>query len=129
VIAARHVVSATLVVVGIIHVLPASGILGAERIASLYGISVDDPNLLLLMRHRAMLFGLLGIFLISAAFKPAYQLAALMAGFVSVVSFLWLAWPISAYNAQIYRVFSADVVALACLIVGFAAYLHGRRGR
>jgi hypothetical protein len=42
------------------------------------------------MRHRAVLFGLLGAFLIAAAFLPSLQLAALVAGFASVVSFLYL---------------------------------------
>jgi hypothetical protein len=114
----KYLVSAMLVLVGVIHLLPLSGVLGSERLASLYGLQFNEPNLEILMRHRAVLFGLLGAFLIFAAFKPAYQTVAFIGGFTSVVSFLYLAWAVGAYNEQIGRVFVADVVALACLIVG-----------
>jgi hypothetical protein len=76
------------------------------------------------MRHRAVLFGLLGLFLIYAAFRPQLQTIAFIGGFVSVVSFLWLAWSVGDYNGQIARVVMADIVALICLIVGAAARLH-----
>ncbi len=44
------------------------------------------------MRHRAVLLGFLGLFFLFAAFRPALQTVAFLAGFVSVVSFLWLVW-------------------------------------
>ena len=122
----RYLVSAMLVVVAIIHLLPLSGVLGGEQLAALYGLPFNDPNLSILMRHRAVLFGLLGLFLLFAAFRPQFQAVAFIAGFVSVVSFLWLAWSTGGYNMQIARVFTADIVALACLIIGFVAYLYTR---
>ena len=79
---AKHVASAALVIVGIIHLLPVTGFLGVSRLSALYGIAFEDPNLAILMRHRAVLFGLLGLFLIYAAFRPALQLLALIAGFL-----------------------------------------------
>ncbi|MFM7627473.1 MAG: phosphopantetheine adenylyltransferase [Gammaproteobacteria bacterium] len=123
----RHLISAMLVIVGVIHLLPLSGVLGGPRLAALYGIAVDGPDLAILMRHRAVLFGLLGVFLVVAAFRPAWQPAALVAGFVSVVSFLWLAWATGGYNAQLARVVTADLVALACLVVAAVAYAVQRR--
>jgi len=124
----RHLVSAMLIVVAVIHLLPLSGVLGPARLAALYGIAFDEPNLQILMRHRAVLFGLLGAFLLLAAFQPSLQLIALVAGFVSVVSFLWLAWSVGGYNAQVGRVFIADIVALVCLVVGAVAYAALPRG-
>ena len=118
----RHLVSAMLVVVAIIHLLPLSGVLGGIRLNALYGIAMDEPNLTILMRHRAVLFGLLGLFLLYAAFRPAFQVAAFIAGFASVLSFLYLAWSTGGYNAQIHRVFIADILALVCLAIGAAAY-------
>ena len=47
----RHVVSATLIVVGIFHLLPVAGVLGAEPLAQLYGNPFGEPTLALLMRH------------------------------------------------------------------------------
>jgi uncharacterized BrkB/YihY/UPF0761 family membrane protein len=114
----KYVVSAMLLVVGVIHLLPLSGALGGERLLSLYGLPFDEANLEILMRHRAVLFGLLGAFMVFASFKPAYQTAAFIAGFVSVVSFLYLAWSVGGYNERVGRVFIADVIAVGCLIVG-----------
>jgi hypothetical protein len=113
-----------LLVVALIHLLPLSGVFGTTRLTALYGIPFDEPNLAILMRHRAILFGLLGAFLVFAAFRPDFQVAAFAAGFVSVVSFLYLAWSGGSYNAQIGRVFTADVIALVCLVVGAAAYFY-----
>jgi uncharacterized BrkB/YihY/UPF0761 family membrane protein len=124
----RYLISAMLVVVGIIHLLPVSGVLGNDRLAALYGLPFDEPNLAILIRHRAVLFGLLGLFLIYAAFRPQLQTIAFIGGFVSVVSFLWLAWSVGDYNGQIARVVMVDIVALICLIVGATAHLY-LRGR
>ena len=120
----RYLVSAMLLVVAVIHLLPLSGVLGGERLASLYGISVNEPNLAILMRHRAVLFGLLGLFFLYAAFSPPYQTLAFIAGFTSVVTFFWLAWSVGGYNAQVARVVRADIVALACLVVGVAGHVY-----
>lgn len=119
-------VSALLLIVAVIHLLPLVGVLGADRLARLYGLGLKDPNLILLMRHRAVLFGLLGTFFVYAAFSPNVQMLAFVAGLVSVVSFLGLAWPISRYNQQVRQVFMADVIALAALIVGGAVHLLTR---
>ena len=54
----RFILPAMLLIVGIIHLLPLSGVLSANRLQMLYGIAVEDPNLEILMRHRAVLFGL-----------------------------------------------------------------------
>ena len=120
------VVPFMLLIVGIIHLLPLSGVLSAHRLQMLYGIAVEDPNLEILMRHRAVLFGLLGVFLIAAAFLPSLQLAALAAGFVSVVSFLYLAAAVGSFNEQINRVVIADKVAVICLVLGAVAYVMNR---
>ena len=124
----RYLVSLMLVVVGVIHLLPLPGVIGGEQLGKLYGLSFNEPNLAILMRHRAVLFGLLGAFLIFSAFRPDFQPVAFIAGFVSVASYLWLAWTTGGYNAQLARVVVADVVALACLIIGAAAYVLQRRG-
>jgi hypothetical protein len=123
----RHLISAMLVVVAVIHLLPLSGVLGAGHLTTLYGIAFDEPNLAILMRHRAVLFGLLGLFLLLAAFRPEWQGLAFVAGFVSVVPFLALAWTTGSYNPQVARVVTADVVALVCLVIGAGAWFHVRR--
>jgi hypothetical protein len=119
----RYLVSASLILVGIIHLLPLSGLLGADRLTALYGLDFSEPSLSILMRHRAVLFGLLGAFLVVAAFRPALQPLAFVAAFVSVLSFLLLAWLSGGYNPQVGRVVTADLVALVALVIGAAAYV------
>lgn len=123
----RHLASAMLLVVAVIHLLPLAGVFGPAQLTSLYGIPFAEPNLAILMRHRAVLFGILGLFFAVAAFRPGLKPAAFVVGFVSVVSFIALAWSVGGYNAQLARVCTADLVALACLIIGLIAHLLGRR--
>ena len=74
------------------------------------------------MRHRAVLFGLVGALVMAAVFVPSYQPIAFVAGLFSVLSFFVLVWTIGAYNEQIQRVVVADIVAVICLVVGALAY-------
>ena len=124
----KYLVPASLIVVGVIHLIPLTGALGVGRLNSLYGISITDPDLSILMRHRAVLFGLLGLFCIYAAIKPPLQLIALTAGAVSIGSFLYLAYATGGYNEEQRRVFVADLVAAVFLAVGFAAYFVSKPG-
>ena len=121
-VAVQYFVSATLIIVAIIHLLPVVGVFGADRLESLYGVAIEDPSLLVLMRHRAVLFGLVGGLIMVAAFLPRYQPIAFVGGFVSVLTFLVLVWMIGDTNEQIRRVVVADIVALVCLVIGSLAY-------
>jgi len=64
-----------------------------------------------------VLFGLLGVLLIAAAFRPDLRAVALIAGLVSTVSFLAIAWGVGGYNAQVARVVAADLLAVVLLLV------------
>lgn len=119
----RHVVTVALLIAGIIHLLPLSGALGPERLAVLYGTLFSDPNMIILLRHRAVLFGLIGTFLVAAAFLPRLQVGAFIAGLISVVSFLLLAWSVEQYNSSIARIVTVDLMALGVLVVGLGAHL------
>ena len=116
-----------LVVAGIIHLLPLAGIAGGEQLARLYGVQVADPSLLILLQHRAVLFGLLGAFLVAAAFLRAWQAPATAAGLVSAVSFLAIAWWVGDFNSSMHRVVTADLVAIACLAVVAVSLVFARR--
>jgi hypothetical protein len=118
----RYLVTTCLIIAAIIHLLPLAGVLGSARLAALYGLEFTEPNLAILMRHRAVLFGLFGAFLVYAAFKPQLQGIAFVAAFVSVTAFLALAWSTGGYNPQLGRVVTADIVALIALIIGVLAW-------
>ena len=118
----RYLLMASLIVVGIIHLLPTIGVLGPERLETLYGVTLTDPGLVVLMRHRAILFGLLGSYFVLAAFVPSLQLSALVMALLSVVSFLGLALSSGPVSPAIARIVAVDWVALAAVVVGFVAY-------
>ena len=122
----ERVLKGLLVLVAIIHLLPLSGVLGANRLVALYGISFDDPNLEILMRHRAVLFGLIGFLFIYAVFTPSIRLLAIVTGFISVVSFLLIAWFVGGYNDAIQTVMVADVIALVVLILASTIHMFRR---
>jgi hypothetical protein len=120
------VVPPLLVMVAVIHLLPAVGVGGRAPLERRYGTAVDEPNLLVLMRHRAVRFGLLGAFLLAAAFDRRLHFAGLVAGLMSVGSFLVLESRTGAMNAHARRICVVDTVAAACLLGGLLLHLAGR---
>jgi hypothetical protein len=119
---ANRIVMIALLIAAIIHLLPAIGMLGVDRLSMLYQVSVQDANLEILLRHRAVLFALLGGYLAIAAFRLDLQTGALFAGVLSVLSFLLIAHSVGHYNAAIARVWRIDWMVLAVLLVGIAAH-------
>ena len=108
--------AAALLLAGIVNTLPLIGVFGAERLQALYGMSFDNPSLRILMRHRAVLFGLLGGAMCAAAFIPAWRTPMAVAGLVSMASFIVLAQLEGGGNAAIRRVVLADVIAIVPLV-------------
>jgi hypothetical protein len=64
-----------------------------------------------------------------SAFRPNLQLFSLIGGFISVGSFLWLAWTTGGYNAMVGKVVVADVFALLFLFVASSLYVLVMTGR
>jgi hypothetical protein len=118
---------AVLALVALIHLLPLPGLLGAEALIRLYGIPVEGADLSLLLRHRAVLFGLLGAGLMASVFLPSWRPAAYLAAFVSVGSFLVLAALETPTGAAITRVVIADMIALGLLVLGVVAEWRTRQ--
>ncbi len=118
-----------LLIVGIVNLLPASGALSTRRLQALYGVVLEDPNLVILMRHRAALFGIVGILLVASAFHASLQPLALTVGLVSMLSFVLIAYLVGGYNAELQRVVLIDLVASALLLgAGLASYMAHARG-
>ena len=124
----KYVLPSVLVLVGFINLYPVIGVLSTGNLAALYGIHLEGSELVILMRHRAVLFGLLGSFIVLSAFRPALQPSAITAGLVSMLGFVVLAFLADDYNQAINRVVVADVVASAGLLVaiGFRSFVGGR---
>jgi len=113
----EKVISGILILVGLINFYPAVGILSAEMLSGLYKVDIPNNDIHILLRHRAVLFGLSGAFIIYSAFKPEFQWWAVVIGLVSMLSFIALALLIGNYGAGIRKVIIADVIASVGLLI------------
>ena len=124
----ERIITGLMLVVAVIHLLPISGFFGVEQLASLYEIKITDGNLEILMRHRAILFGILGGFLAYAAFTPAIQPIAFLAAFISVASFFFLSFSVGEFNDAIRKIVIADIVASVSLLGAIVLYVVKSNG-
>ena len=106
-----------LVIVGLINLAPVLGILSASKMAKAYGIGIASRDLEILMRHRALLFGLLGGFILCSVFFPVYQTAAMVMAGVSMIGFAVLVIVVGGYNPTISRVLKVDLVGIGFLLL------------
>ena len=103
-------ITAVLILAGIVNGLPLLGVVSGGMLQTLYAVSLDDPNLVILMRHRAVLFGLIGAFLIASIWIPSWRTPALIAGLISMLSFCVLAWAQGDFNPAIRKLIVIDLV-------------------
>ena len=111
----KHASTALFLLAAAINLAPAVGIFFPERMEALYALSLEDSSLEILMRHRAVLFGLVGSFLVAAALHRPLRALGYIAGFVSMISFLLIAWVVGDYSEQLRSVAVVDLVGIASL--------------
>lgn len=117
-----HAITVCFVIVGLINVLPLMGVVSDQQLQSMYGVSFSDPNMSILLKHRAVLFGLLGGYILYAAWVPKHQMAAFVLGFGSMLSFLLVAWTTGGFNQAIQKVVVVDIVGIVVFIVAAVLY-------
>lgn len=123
----QYLIKALIVIVGIINFLPIIGVISGTRLQALYGLPVDEPNLTVLLRHRALLFGIIGGFIIVSAFVSHLRVAAYIMGFLSMISFIFFVQQEVSVNPQMKKVMFIDILAIALfLIAAIAQYLTSR---
>ena len=113
---------ACLVIVGVINTLPVIGMLGADRINAAYGLTLNSPDLEILLRHRALLFGIIGGFVLASIAIPPLRLAALILAGISMVGFLIISWQVGGANAELQRIAQIDIIAIAALVGAVALH-------
>jgi hypothetical protein len=125
----KYVSVVALLVAGLIHLLPLPGVMGASTLTRLYGIEVTDPNTAILLQHRALLFGVLGVLMLAAIALPWLRVTALAVALFSAATFIVVAMAVGGYSPAIGRVVVADVVASVLLAAGLWAelWLTGHR--
>lgn len=117
-----NLTTAALVIAGIINLMPLTGVVSGRHLLALYGLPIDDPSLLVLLRHRAVLLGIVGGLLLAAAAVPSLRAAALSAGLISMVSFVVLQRASDNKNPKLRRVMVIDVAASAPLVIAAVAH-------
>ena len=120
-------VTAALLIAGVINLYPLVGVISVDQLEKLYGVPLDNGDLVILMRHRAVLFGLLGTFLIYSAFRSSVQTLACIAGLVSMLSFIALACASGPFGAALNKAIVADIVG-SLLLVAVLVNRKFRRG-
>ena len=103
-----------------IKLAPVTGLLFPLQIPSAYGVSFDDPNLMILLRHRAALFGVVGVLLATAALRPRLRPLATAAGLFSMLSFIAIVWLDGPANEELTRVAAIDATAAIALVAAYA---------
>ena len=119
----------TLFIAGLINFVPFFIVFFPEKMTSSYGINIPNADFELLLRHRAVLFGIIGgLLLYSALTRKYYDLATLI-GLISMVSFLLLFFRIDGkINDSLTTVMKIDVFAIIQLLIGFMLYKFGGAG-
>lgn len=120
--------TALFAVAGIINVLPLAGLAGRSGMQRLYGIAIGDPNLLIMLQHRAVLIGAAGIFMLFAAWRPQWRTAAAATGLLSMGSYMLTAFAVGGFNAALQRVIVADAMAMVCVVLALMSGSGFRRG-
>ena len=119
-------VAAVLGLAGVVHLLPVAGVVGSATLTRLYGTHVTDANVELLLRHRALLFGVLGVGFLVAAARREWRGVGLGVAIVSTISFIALALVTPDRTVEVDRVVLVDTVLVALLAV--ATVVHARSG-
>ena len=119
--------STLLIAVGLLNLYPLIGVSSADQLASLYGISINSVDLEILMRHRAVMLGLIGGFLLLAAFRPSLQAPAASIGLVSMSSFVILAYFSEDIGPEIYKVAVADIIGSIATAIILIIVVRERR--
>jgi hypothetical protein len=121
----QKIVAALLIFAGLVNFFPAIGLCSASFQAQLYGISEPTGDLLILLRHRALLFGMLGCLILVSAFRRQLQPLAILGGLVSMLGFVAVALAVGGYGPEIGRAVAIDVVASIGLVA--VIFLRGKK--
>jgi len=109
-----------LILVGVVNFYPVVGVFGANQLKKMYDMDLTDSNVILLLRHRAVLFGMLGAFIIYSALTPMLMTFAYITGFASMAAFIFLALPFKDCASQIKKIVFIAAAASILLLLAWA---------
>lgn len=112
-----------LFVAGVINFIPSFLAFAPNKISESYGIEIPNSSYELLLRHRAVLFGIVGgLMIYSAISKKNYNLATTI-GLISMISFVILYKLIGGeINPELNKILKMDFIGIGILIFGMVLY-------
>lgn len=112
-----------------VQLLPGVAIFQPSAVGRLYGVSPSDENLLLLLRHRAVLLAMVGLVLAVGVFVAPLRLFAVGVALLSKLSFLALFALTPSPTPELLRVAKVDAVTSTLLAVAAVLLLSWARAR
>jgi hypothetical protein len=103
---------------------PLAGVAGPRQLDDLYGIGTVSGDVDVLLRHRAVLLGLVGVILVVAAFVRSLRVTATAVGVVSTASFIVVAMLGDTSTSELHRVVVIDIAAMGMLTVAAVAEMR-----
>jgi len=104
-----------LIIVGLINFIPTIAIISAQKLEAAYSIKLISNDLIILLRHRALLFGILGGFILYSVKATYYQGAAMIMAGISMLGYVVLMFTVGGYNEALYKILIIDVVGIVIL--------------
>jgi hypothetical protein len=122
----QWLIRAAFAVTGLIHLLPLAGVLGRATLERAYGIHLGEgQDIVILMQHRALLFGLLAVACLMAVGKQSWRVPAGIAALISMLGFVLItSW--QPHGAAVAKVMWIDLAASVLLAVGLLAHIKAR---
>lgn len=114
------VAAALILLAGLVQLIPIVGLCGPDVLERLYGARTEDPTLVLLLRHRAVLLALVGAGLVGAALSSRWLALGLGLALCSKLTYVGLAFTTSGLSAAALRVAWVDVMTAALLVAATA---------
>jgi len=112
-----------LFIAGVINTLPAILAFFPQKLKNSYGIEIPNANYELLLRHRAVLFGIIGGMMIYSAIAKKHYAMAVCIGLISMISYIILYKLIHGeINAELSKVMKIDIIGIIILLVGLMVY-------
>ena len=113
----KYMAPIILVIVGLINIAPLTGAVSAATLEAMYEVDLNNGDLVILLRHRAVLFGMLGAFILYAAFHRRLQLSASIAALLSMISFVALVYLQGDGGDAIQKVVRVDLIAITLSVI------------
>lgn len=88
-----------------------------SKISKSYGVEVSNVNYQLIIRHRAVFFGIIGGLIIFSAITKKYYEISTIAGLISMMSFIIMYFLIGNINNELSKVMIIDVIATIILLI------------